>query len=135
MDISTRIDGYPTSLSCSPDEQLYVGAQMRSDGYLFVSEDEGKHWNPVLIDEDVETCRYGYAPVFNEEKSQAYILLECDGSYALYLSEDALSTWKKIGTFSLEDEDSVEQYFLSEDQIYIHTSQDKTYLLEGATKE
>ena len=99
MDISSQIDGYPTSLSAQSEEHLYIGVQMRSDGYLFETIDGGKNWHPVIIDEAIEKCRYGYAPILNNEEGNFYILLECDGFYSLYRSDTDLSAWKHLGTF------------------------------------
>lgn len=100
INIDQQIDGYPTSLSMFPGQHLYIGVQMRSNGYLFESTDDGKSWKPVIIDDSLKKCRYGYAPVYNCEKNNAYVLLECDGFYSLYQSDVALSYWKHVGNFS-----------------------------------
>lgn len=127
MDISSQIDGYPTSLSALSDKHLYIGVQMRSDGYLFETIDGGKSWNPVIIDETIEKCRYGYAPIFNSEEGNFYILLECDGFYALYQSDVNLSAWKHLGAFSTEMD--IETYFIWNSKVIIADIQGQHYQL------
>ena len=127
MDISSQIDGYPTSLSAQSDKHLYIGVQMRSDGYLFETIDGGKNWNPVIIDEAIEKCRYGYAPILNNEEGNFYILLECDGFYSLYQSDVDLSAWKHLGTFSTEME--IESYFIWNSKVIIADIQGQHYQL------
>ncbi len=127
MDISSQIDGYPTSLSAQSDKHLYIGVQMRSDGYLFETIDGGKNWNPVIIDEAIEKCRYGYAPILNNEEGNFYILLECDGFYSLYQSDVDLSAWKHLGTFSTEME--IESYFIWNSKVIIADIQGQQYQL------
>ena len=127
MDISSQIDGYPTSLSAQSDKHLYIGVQMRSDGYLFETIDGGKNWNPVIIDEAIEKCRYGYAPILNNEEGNFYILLECDGFYSLYQSDVDLSEWKHLGTFSTEME--IESYFIWNSKVIIADIQGQQYQL------
>ncbi|MDE7000650.1 MAG: hypothetical protein K2P73_10195 [Lachnospiraceae bacterium] len=127
MDISSQIDGYPTSLSAQSDEHLYIGVQMRSDGYLFETIDGGKNWHPVIIDEAIEKCRYGYAPILNNEEGNFYILLECDGFYSLYRSDTDLSAWKHLGTFSTEME--IESYFIWNSKVIIADIQGQHYQL------
>lgn len=124
-DISFQIDGYPTSLSVQSDKHLYIGTQMRSDGYLFETTDGGESWNPVIIDADIEKCRYGYAPIQDNENGIFYVLLECDGSYSLYISDDKLSKWKLSGQFSVENE--VEAYFIIDGQVIIKDIQGQIY--------
>lgn len=127
MDISSQIDGYPTSLSAQSDKHLYIGVQMRSDGYLFETIDGGKNWNPVIIDEAIEKCRYGYAPILNNEEGNFYILLECDGFYSLYQSDVDLSAWIHLGTFSTEME--IESYFIWNSKVIIADIQGQQYQL------
>ncbi len=127
MDISSQIDGYPTSLSAQSDKHLYIGVQMRSDGYLFETIDGGKNWNPVIIDEAIEKFRYGYAPILNNEEGNFYILLECDGFYSLYQSDVDLSAWKHLGTFSTEME--IESYFIWNSKVIIADIQGQQYQL------
>lgn len=127
MDISSQIDGYPTSLSAQSDNHLYIGAQMRSDGYLFETIDGGKNWNPVIIDETIEKCRYGYAPILNNEEGNFYILLECDGFYSLYQSDVDSPAWKHLGTFSTEIE--IESYFIWNSKVIIEDIQGQHYQL------
>lgn len=127
MDISSQIDGYPTSLSVLSDKHLYIGVQMRSDGYLFETIDGGENWNPVIIDGAIEKCRYGYAPILNNEEGNFYILLECDGYYSLYQSDIDLSAWKHLGTFSTEME--IESYFIWNGKVVIADIQGQHYQL------
>lgn len=127
IDISSQIDGYPTSLSAQSDNHLYVGVQMRSDGYLFETIDGGKNWNPVIIDEEIEKCRYGYAPILNNEEDTFYVLLECDGFYSLYQSDLTLTAWKQLGTFSPEME--IESYFIWKGKVIITDIQGQHYQL------
>lgn len=127
MNISSQIDGYPISLSAQSDSHLYVGVQMRSDGYLFETIDGGKNWNPIIIDEAIEKCRYGYAPIFNNEEGIFYVLLECDGFYSLYQSEAVPSAWKHLGTFSSEME--IEAYLIWEGKVIITDIQGQHYQL------
>lgn len=127
MDISSQIDGYPTSLSAQSDKHLYIGVQMRSDGYLFETIDGGKNWNPVIIDDAIEKCRYGYAPILNNEEGNFYILLECDGFYSLYQSDVGLSVWKHLGTFSSEME--FNSYFIWNSKVIIADIQGQHYQL------
>ena len=123
IDISYKMDGYPTSLSAESLEHLYIGTQVRSNGYLFESTDGGQQWTSVVIDDSLERCRYGYAPLFNE--GTAYVLLECDGTYSLYQSRDNRITWEKTSTFSLDN--MVEKYFITEDILYIIDSTGNQY--------
>lgn len=121
--ISQLIDGYPISLSALSDGHLYIGAQMRSDGYLFESVNGGKSWSPLIIDEKIEKCRYGFAPVFDEQTNSFYTLLECDGDYRLYQSDTALSVWKPAGTFSTDTE--IRYFIIQHGQFFIADGQGK----------
>lgn len=122
-DISFLIDGYPTSISVSPERDIYIGTQMRSNGYMFVSEDEGEHWNPIRTDNghDREDGYYswGYAPFFDRENQLAYAILEYDECYYLYRSDEKMKTWKNAGKFSLADLYMIEKYWISEHHLYI----------------
>lgn len=104
-----------------------AGGQMRSDEYLFETIDGGKNWNPVIIDETIEKCRYGYAPILNNEEGNFYLLLECDGFYSLYQSDVDLSAWKHMGTFSTEIE--IESYFIWNSKVIIADIQGQHYQL------
>lgn len=131
FDISNRIDGYPTSLSVLSMEHLYIGTQMRSNGYLFESVNGGESWNPFWIPEAGKGIQYGYAPVFMADQSKAYVLLVREDVYSLYLSEDGQNTWEKVGDFSLNDYDSVEKFFWEDGSIYITTEQEKQYRISS----
>lgn len=127
IDISSLIDGYPNSLLALSDMHLYIGVQMRSNGYLFETIDGGKTWQPVIIDTAIEKCRYGYAPIRNVEKDISYVLLECAGFYSLYQSDNTLSAWKLLGNFSSELE--IESCFIWEDKVIVTDTQGKHYQL------
>lgn len=130
MDISSQIDGYPTSLSVHSDKHLYIGAQMRSDGYLFETTDGGTSWNPVIIDDEIEKCQYGYAPIIDSKNDIYYLLLECYGSYSLYQSDTMLSDWKLLGTFPLDGESTpLKSYFILKDAMIIEDIQGQTFRL------
>ena len=116
-DISSRIDGYPTSMSALRDGKMYIGAQMHSNGYMFVSTDSGKNWNPVFINENSDQCRNGYAPLLDREKGISYVLLESDGIFSLYRSDEKMSEWKLSGVFLLEN--GIQEYFISGDMVVI----------------
>lgn len=116
-DISSRIDGYPTSLSALRDGKMYIGAQMHSNGYMFESTDSGKNWNPVFINENSDQCRNGYAPLLDREKGISYVLLESDGIFSLYRSDEKMSEWKLSGVFLLEN--GIQEYFISGDMVVI----------------
>lgn len=124
-DISSQIDGYPTSLSARSDDHLYVGAQLRSDGYLFETTDGGTSWNPVLINGEIEKCRNGYAPVLDNETGISYLLLECHGYYSLYQSDAMMSDWKLQGTFSLESE--LGSYFIIDNEVIIEDMRGQSF--------
>lgn len=128
IDIDNLIDGYPTSLSALSDNHLYIGTQMRSDGYLFESTDGGKNWNPVIIDDEIK-CEDGYAPIFNNEEGVSYVLLKYDDLCSLYQSDAALSEWKRVGAFLSEME--IESYFIWEGKVIIIVTdmQDQHYQL------
>lgn len=137
-DISFLIDGYPTSISVSPEGDIYIGTQMRSNGYMFVSEDEGEHWNPIRTDNgrDRENgyYRWGYAPFFDRENQLVYVILEYDGSYYLYQSDGEMKEWERAGMFSLSELNIIEenrnngqyQYILEYDgSYYLYQSDEK----------
>ncbi|MCM1050015.1 MAG: LysM peptidoglycan-binding domain-containing protein [Clostridiales bacterium] len=127
IDISTKIDGYPTSLTALSDKHLYIGAQMRSDGYLFETVDGGASWNPVIIDEAIEKCRYGYAPIYNSEDDNFYLLLECVDFYALYRADATLSTWKRVGDFVMET--GIGSYFIWDGSLIIEDMEGQYFQL------
>lgn len=122
-DISFQIDGYPTSISVSPEGNIYIGTQMRSNGYMFVSEDEGEHWNPIRTDNGHDRedryYRYGYAPFFDMENQLAYAILEYDRIYYLYRTDRKMKEWENAGMFSLSDIYMIEKYWISEHHLYI----------------
>lgn len=122
-DISFQMDGYPTSISVSLEGDIYIGTQMRSNGYMFVSEDEGEHWNPIRTDDGQDRedgyYRWGYAPFFDRENQLVYVILEYDGNYYLYQSDEEMKEWENAGRFSLADLYMIEKYWISERHLYI----------------
>lgn len=126
-DISSQIDGYPTSISALWDGNIYIGAQMRSNGYMFESTDGGKNWNPFFINENNGRYRNGYAPLEDRERGISYVLLEENGIFSLYQSDEKMSEWKLSGTFSLEN--GIQEYFISRDTVVITDLQGNQYQL------
>lgn len=132
IDISSKIDGYPNSLSAVSEDKIYIGTQMRSNGYLFATKDQGENFEAVWAEED-RYFRYGYAPLFDKESGRAYLILEGENEYFVYYAEypaadDGTSwnlTWEKMGKFILEDYGNIEEYFLYEGQIYLANWQGK----------
>ena len=133
IDISSLIDGYPNSLLALSEMHFYIGAQMRSNGYLFETIDGGKTWQPVIIDPTIEKCRYGFAPIRNIENDIFYVLLECAGFYSLYQSDHTLSAWKLLGNFSSKLE--IESCFIWEDKVIVTDTQGEHYQLVFRTHE
>lgn len=108
IDISSKIDGYPNSLSAVSEDKIYIGTQMRSSGYLFATKDQGENFEAVWAEED-RYFRYGYAPLFDKESGRTYLILEGENEYFVYYAEypaadDGTSwnlTWEKMGKFIL----------------------------------
>ncbi|MCM1057554.1 MAG: hypothetical protein NC517_08105 [Firmicutes bacterium] len=117
-DISSQIDGYPGSLTMSSPREGYIGVELRSDAYLYRTDDAGQTWTPFTVDDQVENCN-GYAPVFSGEK--ACLLLDMKSSdkyvFRLYCSEDGGKNWKIGGEFSMDEK--IESYFIKDEIIYI----------------
>ena len=101
---------------------------------MFVSEDEGEHWNPIHTDNgrDRENgyYRWGYAPFFDRENQLVYVILEYDGSYYLYQSDREMKDWKGAGRFSLADLYMIEKYWISERHLYIVDSGGNSFQFE-----
>ncbi len=135
-DIGSKIDGYPTSLLAVKGELIYVGTQMRSNGYLFVTKDGGKNWDSVSVEED-RNFRTGYAPILDKDSETAYAFFDTgDSNWLLYRAECPQAgedlqnlIWEKAGKFSWK-EDLMEDYFLYEGMIYLTDSKGKCYLLK-----
>ena len=132
-DISSLIDGYPTSLSALSPEHIYIGTQMRSNGYLFETTDGGEHWNPISVDEGY--YRYGYVPLLDENNGVMYVFLEyeADGRshYNLYQSDINATTWEKIGGYSLDaGETSIYRFFMSDGTLYFYDSHGNQYQIK-----
>lgn len=117
-DISSQLDGYPNSLAMNSAESGYIGAELRSDAYLYHTDDAGQTWTPYAVDASVDNCS-GYAPVFDGQN--AYMLLDMKGSdrrtYRLYFSEDGGARWEAAGEFSPDE--NVSGYFMKDGTIYI----------------
>lgn len=129
-DISSLIDGYPTSLSSLSPEHLYIGAQMRSDGYLFETTDGGEHWDPISINES--DYRYGYTAISDEDSSDIYVLLEYvisgkGGNYDLFQIHTEQEELEMVGSFSLNDSVDVREFFMSEGVLCIIDAQGNVY--------
>ena len=96
IDINSQIDGYPNSLSALSEDKIYIGTQMRSNGYLFASKDRGESFEAVWA-EDETYFRYGYAPLFDKESKRAYLILEAENEYFVYRAEypaaDGKDSW------------------------------------------
>lgn len=130
-DISSLIDGYPTSLVAPSSEHIYIGTQMRSNGYLFETTDGGDHWNSVSIDEGY--YQYGYIPQPDEDSNNIYVLLEYElsgkaGNFSLYRSDTSQVGWEKVCSFTLEDSGySMQECFITEGSLFINDSQGNQY--------
>ena len=136
-DISSLIDGYPTSLSALSSEHIYIGTQMRSNGYLFETTDGGITWESVSVDEGY--YRYGYVPLLDENNGIMYVFLEYeadDGShynYTLYQSDINATAWEKIGSYSLDEGGSSLQecqFFMSDGTLYFYDSHGNQYQIK-----
>lgn len=136
-DIGSLIDGYPTSLSALSSEHIYIGTQMRSNGYLFETTDGGITWESVSVDEGY--YRYGYVPLLDENNGIMYVFLEYeadDGShynYTLYQSDINATTWEKIGSYSLDEGGSSLQecqFFMSDGTLYFYDSHGNQYQIK-----
>ena len=132
-DISSLIDGYPTSLSALSTEHLYVGTQMRSDGYLFETTDGGEHWDSVPLNEDY--YRYGYTTISDEDSNVMYVLLEYvlssrGGNYDLYQFDAKLYEWEMIGSFVLDESVEVQRFFMSEGTLCLIDAHGNLYKIE-----
>lgn len=125
-DISLQLDGYPTSLSAMSEEQLFIGTQMRSNGFLFETTNGGRDWTSFTVDGSIKNCQNGYAPIVDKENNIAYVLLKCDENYLLYQLNDV---WEKKGSFPLDA--FVEEFFASDGELYIVDSEGKQYRIEG----
>jgi hypothetical protein len=124
-DISLKIDGYPTSLSAMSKEQLFIGTQMRSNGFLFETTDGGRDWISFTVDGSVQNCQNGYAPIVDQENDIAYVLLKCGENYLLYQLNDV---WEKKGSFPLDT--FVEEFFASGGELYIVDDQGRQFRIE-----
>lgn len=125
LDISSAIDGYPTSLCVLSEEHFYIGTQMRSKGYLFETTDSGERWENVQVDNDIKNCRYGYVPLFDVPDGKAYVLLECEGTYYLYSADARQRKWNKIGSFEFET--PISAFFVLNNALYISDTNENTH--------
>lgn len=117
-DISGQLDGYPNSLTMSSAESGYIGAELRSDAYLYRTDDAGQTWTPYTVDASVDNCN-GYAPVFGGKN--ACLILDTKGSdrntFRLYRSEDGGENWVAAGEFSLDED--LSRYFMKDGSVYL----------------
>lgn len=132
-DISSLIDGYPTSLSALSSEHIYIGTDMRNNGYLFETTDGGEHWDSVTVDEGY--YRYGYVPLLDETNGVMYVFLEYEADdrshYNLYQSDMNATTWEKIGSYSLKASSGREcRFFMSDGTLYFYDSQGNRYQIK-----
>ena len=134
-DISSLIDGYPTSLSALSSERIYIGTQMRSNGYLFETTDEGEHWNSVSVDDGY--YRDGYVPLLDENNGIMYVFLEYESDnriyYNLYQSDINATAWEKIGSYSLDAGGySLQEcrFFMSGGTLYFYDSHGNQYQIK-----
>lgn len=134
IDISSLIDGYPTSLSALSLEHIYIGTDMRSDGYLFETIDGGITWDSVSVDEGY--YRYGYVPLLDENNGVMYVFLEYEKDnrsyYNLYQSDINATLWEKIGSYSLEGVSPLQegQFFMSDGTLYFYDAQGNRYQIK-----
>ncbi len=103
VDVSDRIDGYPTGLCVLSDSHWYVSTDMRKSGYLFETTDGGESWTPVFC--DGEYHRWGWVCA-QEGTGTLYMILEGeDGEiYSLFrlLKPDwEPDAWENLGTIVL----------------------------------
>ena len=128
INISNKMYGYPTSLSVLSSEHFYIGAQMLIDGYLFETTDGGEQWTSVYVDESIEKVRDGYVPIFDEDDGIIYTVLECDGIYLLYKSNNNQTAWEQIGMFTLES--SIDMFYIDKGSFYIIDYYGRKYQIE-----
>lgn len=132
-DLSSLIDGYPTSLSALSSEHIYIGTAMLINGYLFETTDGGEHWDSVSVDEGY--YRYGYVPLLDENNGIMYVFLEyeADGRshYNLYQSDINATAWEKVGSYSLDANGGSEcWFFMSDGTLYFYDSQGNQYQIK-----
>ena len=106
-------------------EQLFIGTQMRSNGFLFETTDGGRDWISFTVDGSVQNCQNGYAPIVDQENDIAYVLLKCGENYLLYQLNDV---WEKKGSFPLDT--FVEEFFASGGELYIVDDQGRQFRIE-----
>ena len=134
-DISSLIDGYPTSLSALSSEHIYIGTQMRSNGYLFETIDGGITWESVSVDDGY--YRDGYVPLLDENNGIMYVFLEYEADdriyYNLYQSDINATAWEKIGSYSLDAGGySLQEcrFFMSGGTLYFYDSHGNQYQIK-----
>ncbi len=124
IDISSKIDGYPTSFAALSSERLYIGTQLRGDGYLFETTDNGANWESVSVDNDIEHCRYGYVPALDASADALYALLDLErdgkeGAYCLYKLDDRQDKWDKAGTYDAGSDLPIKSFYMYDGGLYI----------------
>ncbi len=133
-DISSLIDGYPTSLSALSADHIYIGTQMRSDGYLFETTDGGGQWNPVAVDD--EYYQYGYVLPVSADDHALYALLKYTdsaadaGTYVLCRRADDSAAWEKIGSFVPKDLGEPQTFYILDGALYIADPQGTQYRVD-----
>ncbi len=132
IDISSQLDSYPNSLTMSSDKTGYIGVALRNSSYLYHTEDGGYTWEPYVVDESVDNCN-GFAPVFEQEGKDAYLILDMkmnssEYGFRLYQSVNEGKEWDIMGEFSLPV--YLRRYFLKDDALYVVDTQDKCYTID-----
>ena len=132
IDISSQLDSYPNSLTMSFEDTGYIGVALRNSSYLYHTQDGGQTWEPYVVDESVDNCN-GFAPVFEREGKNAYLILDMkinssEYRFRLYQSANDGKEWDIIGEFSLPA--YLSRYFLKDDVLYVVDAQDKCFSID-----
>ncbi|MBD5495050.1 MAG: hypothetical protein HDR12_11920 [Lachnospiraceae bacterium] len=132
IDISSQLDSYPNSLTMSSEDTGYIGVALRNSSYLYHTQDGGQTWEPYVVDESVDNCN-GFAPVFEREGKNAYLILDMkinssEYRFRLYQSANDGKEWDIIGEFSLPA--YLSRYFLKDDVLYVVDAQDKCFSID-----
>ena len=113
-----------TSFAALSPECLYIGTQLRGDGYLFETTDSGENWESVSVDNDIEHCRYGYVPALDASADALYALLDLErdgkeGAYCLYKLDDRQDKWDKTGTYDAGSDLPINSFYIYDGGLYI----------------
>lgn len=132
IDISSQLDSYPNSLTMISDKSGYIGVALRNTSYMYHTEDGGQTWVTYVVDKSVDNCN-GFAPVFEQEGKNAYLILDMkvnsiEYGFRLYQSSNEGKDWDIMGEFSLPV--YLSRYFLKDDVLYVVDTQDKYYAID-----